>query len=172
MPLALEHGPLLASAHAGDPEALERLLRVCRPDIRRYAQRHCLISDVDDAVQEALLVLSRRLSSVRALASFSGWLFRVVQRECRRLGRAALRYDPYDEARVDAWAAARSTDALRLDLASALESLSAGHREVILLRDFEELSIAEIAERLGETSAAVKSRLHRARLMAREYLLA
>ena len=64
MPLALEHGPLLASAHAGDPEALERLLRVCRPDIRRYAQRHCLISDVDDAVQEALLVLSRRLSSV------------------------------------------------------------------------------------------------------------
>lgn len=172
MALALEHLPLLASAHAGDREALEQLLQVCRPDVRRYAQRHCLISDVDDAVQEALLVLSRRLSSVRVLASFSGWLFRVVQRECRRLGRLTLRYDPYDEARVDAWAAAHSTDALRLDLASALESLSAGHREVILLRDFEELSIAEIAERLGETPAAVKSRLHRARTMAREYLLA
>lgn len=172
MALAVEHLPLLQSAHAGDRDALERLLRVCRPDIRRYAQRHCLVSDVDDAVQEALLVLSRRLSSVRALASFSGWLFRVVQRECRRLGRVALRYDPYDEARVDAWAATQSTDALRLELASALESLPEGYRAVILLRDFEALSITEIAERLRETPAAVKSRLHRARTMAREYLLA
>ena len=72
---------VLLSAHAGDPAALDTLLRVCRPDVRRYAQRHCLISDVDDAVQEALLVLSRRLQSVRTLAAFPGWLFQVVKRE-------------------------------------------------------------------------------------------
>lgn len=172
MAIALEHLPLLQSAQAGDRLAIDKLLRLCRPDIRRYAQRHCLISDVDDAVQEALLVLSRRLPSVRVLASLSGWLFRVVQRECRRLGRVALRYDPYDEASVDAWAASRPTDALRMDLAAALESLPATYREVILLRDLEELSIAEMSVRMGDTPAAIKSRLHRARLMAREYLLA
>ena len=163
---------VLQSAHAGDLAALDTLLRVCRPDVRRYAQRHCLISDVDDAVQEALLILSRRLQSVRTLAAFSGWLFQVVKRECRRLGRQAFRYDPYDEAAVEQWVARHSTDELRLDLAAALQSLPPTHLEVILLRDFEELSIAEIAAQLQLTPAAVKSRLHRARTLTREYLLA
>jgi RNA polymerase sigma factor (sigma-70 family) len=163
---------ILQQAHLGDAQALDRLLRLCRPDVRRYAQRHCLVSDVDDAVQEALLVLARRLQSVRTLAAFSGWLFQVVKRECRRLGRVAFQYDPWDEAAVEQWAARHSTDALRLDLVAALQSLPPTHLEVILLRDFEELSIAEIAAQLGLTAAATKSRLHRARTGTREYLLA
>ena len=167
-----QHAPLLAAAHAGDGQAMETLLRLARPDLRRYAQRHCLISDVDDAVQEALWVLARKLHQLRALAAFSGWLLRTVQRECRRLGRVALRYDPYDEAAVDAWLARHNDDALRHELASAIESLPPHYREVLLLRDFEELTIAEIAARVGDSTAAVKSRLHRARTLAREYLLA
>lgn len=172
MALAEQHLPLLQAAHGGDAGAMEQLLRVCRPDVRRYAQRHCLISDVDDAVQEALLLLARRLHALRALAAFSGWLLRVVQRECRRLGRKALDYDPYDEEKLEQWLAVHDNDSLRLELSHALQSLPAHYREVILLRDFEELAIAEIAGRLGLTVAAVKSRLHRARELAREYLLA
>lgn len=169
---AERHAPLLAAAHGGDEQALEALLRLARPDVRRYAQRHCLISDVDDAVQEALWVLARKLHQLRVLAAFSGWLLRTVQRECRRLGRVALRYDPYDEAAVDAWLARHNDDALRHALASAIESLPPHYREVLLLRDFEELTITEIAARVGDSTAAVKSRLHRARSLAREYLLA
>lgn len=56
-------------------------------------------------------------------------------------------------------------------LAHKLQSLPPTHLEVILLRDFEELSIAEIAAQLQLTNAAVKSRLHRARTLTREYLL-
>lgn len=164
--------PVLVAAHAGDALALQQLLRIARPDVRRYAQRHCLISDVDDAVQEALWVLSRRVHQLRALAAFSGWLIRIVQRECRRLGRVALRYDPYDEAALEDWLAVHSTDELRIELAQALQSLPAHYREVLLLRDFQELSIAELAACLQLTPAAVKSRLHRAREMARECLLA
>ncbi len=67
--------------------------------------------------------------------------------------------------------ASRTDDALRLDLTHALESLPAHYLEVVLLRDFEELTIAEIAQRLGEPAGAVKSRLHRARMLVREYLL-
>jgi RNA polymerase sigma factor (sigma-70 family) len=163
---------VLVRAHLGDAQALDALLRLCRPDVRRYAQRHCLVSDVDDAVQETLMVLARRLQSVRTLAAFSGWLFQVVKRECRRLGRVAFRYDPWDEAAVEQWAARHSTDELRLDLVAALQSLSPTHLEVILLRDFEALSIAEIAVQLDLTVAATKSRLHRARTLTREYLLA
>jgi RNA polymerase sigma factor (sigma-70 family) len=156
----------------GDGQAMEALLRLARPDVRRYAQRHCLVSDVDDAVQEALWMMSRKLHQLRALAAFSGWVLRSVQRECRRLGRLALRYDPYDEAAVDAWVARHDDDGLRRELASAIESLPPHYREVLLLRDFEELTIAEIATRVGDSTAAVKSRLHRARTLAREYLLA
>jgi RNA polymerase sigma factor (sigma-70 family) len=44
------------------------------------------------------------------------------------------------------------------------------YREVLVLRDFEELTISELAARLTLTRAAVKSRLHRARELVREYL--
>lgn len=171
MALAEQHTPLLEAAHVGDPAALDRLLRVCQPDIRRYAQRHCMISDVDDAVQEALMILSRRLESIRSLAAFSGWLFKVVQRECRRLGRNTLRYDPYDEEKLENWLAVHSNDTLRLELVRALEALPEHYRDIILMRDFNELTIAEMAQELKMTPAAVKSRLHRARELTREYLL-
>ena len=60
---------------------------------------------------------------------------------------------------------------LRADLIKALDSLPPHYLEVILLRDFEELTISEITERLSETNSTVKSRLHRAREMVREYML-
>lgn len=171
MALAAENLPVLAAAHAGDPAALDRLLHLCQPDVRRYAQRHCLISDVDDAVQETLLILSRKLTALRGLSSLSGWLFRIVQRECRKLGRRMLDYDPYDEEALERWLAVRDDRTLAIDLREALGSLPAHYREVILLRDFEEFTIGEIAEKLIVTRATVKARLHRARSLAREYLL-
>ncbi|MFZ6647467.1 RNA polymerase sigma factor [Undibacterium sp. TJN25] len=167
-----QHLPLLESARLGDTQALDSLLRVCQPDIRRYAQRRCLLSDVDDAVQETLLILSRKVHSLRVAAAFSGWLIKLVQRECRKLGRVTINYDPYDEEKVEQWLSARPTDAIRLDLVSALESLPEHYRDIILLRDFEELSIKEIAASLGLTPAAAKSRLHRARELTHEYILA
>lgn len=172
MNFAQRHTPLVDAARTGHPQALERLLRACQPDIRRYAQRHCLVSDVDDAVQETLVILSRRVGSLRVVAAFSGWLLRVVQRECRRLGRKAFGFDPYDEEAVDRWLARHTDDTIRIDLVRALESLPGHYREVILLRDFDGMTIAEMARELALTPAAVKSRLHRARELTREYLLA
>ncbi|MES2070580.1 MAG: sigma-70 family RNA polymerase sigma factor [Pseudomonadota bacterium] len=172
MALAQQYLPLLESARLGDSGALDGLLRACQPDIRRYAQRRCLLSDVDDAVQETLLILSRKVHSLRVAAAFSGWLIKVVQRECRKLGRVTLNYDPYEEEKVEQWLATRPSDAVRLDLVNALESLPEHYREIILLRDFEEQTINEIAVVLELTPAAVKSRLHRARQLTREYILA
>lgn len=171
MLVADQYHPLLEAARTGDPSALDQLLRMCQPDIRRYARRNCLASDVDDAVQETLLILSRRLRSLRAVAAFSSWLFRIVQRECRRLERRLFGLDPYDEQKAEAWLETRPIEILRFELVQALESLPSHYREVILLRDLEELTIGEMVLRLKLTSAAVKSRLHRARQLMREYLL-
>ena len=61
-------------------------------------------------------------------------------------------------------------DDLRIDLVRALESLPDMYREVILLRDMEQLTIGEAAERLRITREACKSRIHRGRALLREYL--
>lgn len=161
----------LEAARVGDPAALAHLLQAWQPDIRRYAFRHCLASDVDDAVQETLMILTRRLQSLRALAAFSSWLFQIVRRECRRLERRLFHLDPYDESKMEAWLASHTDEAVCLDLVRALASLPAHYREIILLRDLQEHTIEEIAITLQLTPAAAKSRLHRARQLVREYLL-
>ncbi|MBY6240355.1 RNA polymerase sigma factor [Methylosinus sp. Sm6] len=162
---------LVVRAQGGDAAALDRLLAECRFDARRYARRHCMTSEVDDAVQEALLIVVQRLRSLRTAASFAGWLFTVVRRECQRLSRRMFAHEELDEERIADRIAARPMDELRVELAFALESLPAHYLEVILLRDFEELTIAEICECLDVSVQTAKARLRRARLLVREYLI-
>jgi RNA polymerase sigma factor (sigma-70 family) len=162
---------LVVQAQTGDAVALDRLLAECRFDARRYALRHCVTSEIDDAVQETLLVVAQRLGTLKSAASFAGWLFTVVRRECQRLSRRMFAHEVLDEEKVAERIMARPTDELRTELAFALESLPPHYLEVILMRDFEELTIAEICERLGVTVQTAKARLRRARLLVREYLL-
>ncbi len=171
MTVAEKYLPLLELAHNGDEASLAQLLRQCQTDIRRYAQKHCMISDIDDAVQEVLLIIARRLESLRVLAAFSSWMFKTVQRECRRLGRKTLGYDPFDEERLEHWLARHSDEDLHLELTRALTALPEHYREVILLRDFHQWTLGEMAAQLDLTMAAVKSRLHRAREAIRAILL-
>ena len=77
----------LEAARAGDRGALERVLAASRQDLRRYAEHHCVVNDVEDAVQESLFTASRRLVDLRQLECFASWLFRIVKRECNRLKR-------------------------------------------------------------------------------------
>lgn len=167
----IERDNLILAAQTGDPAAIGRLLTVCQADARRYAYRHCQASDVDDAVQESLLVISRKVKGLKAAAAFSSWLFTVIKRECRKLERMMFKTEPLAEDIAEELIHHRTDNDLRMDLAAALESLPAHYLEVVLLRDFEELTISEIAERLGERDGAIKSRLHRARELVREYML-
>jgi RNA polymerase sigma factor (sigma-70 family) len=164
--------PLFEAAQAGDPRALAQLLEQTQSDLRRYAQRSCLVSDVDDAVQETLWILSRYIGRLRSVLALSRWLFRVMRRECRRLARKTLSLDLWDEQRTDQIMAHFPPELLRLELGRAIESLPEHYRSVLLLRDFEELTIGELAARLALSPANVKSRLHRARELVREYLAA
>lgn len=171
MTAVADRDSLIIAAQCGDEISLDRLLRECRADVRRYAQRHCEMSEIDDAVQETLLIVARRIRSLKAATSFAGWLFTVVRRECRRLARRMFPHEDWTDERIEAQLARRSDDELRLELASALESLPAHYLEIVLLRDFEELSISEISGRLGVSAGIAKSRLHRARVLVREYLV-
>jgi RNA polymerase sigma factor (sigma-70 family) len=162
---------LILAAQTGDAAAISRLLAVCQADARRYAHKHCQASDVDDAVQESLLIVARKVRGLKAAAAFSSWLFTVIKRECRKLARTMFKHEPLPDEVAEELLLHRPNDELRIDLANALESLPGHYLEVVLLRDFEELTIAEIAQRLNEQTGAIKSRLHRARELVREYML-
>ncbi|MDF2115653.1 sigma-70 family RNA polymerase sigma factor [Roseiarcaceae bacterium H3SJ34-1] len=162
---------LILRVQAGDTAALGQLLAECQADARRYAMRHCVTSEIDDAVQEALLVVTRHVSSLKAVASFAGWLFTIVRRECSKLSRKMFSHEDVEDDRVQAQLAALSMVELRTELASALESLPPHYLEIILMRDFEELTISEICAQLDISVATAKARLRRARLLVREYLV-
>ncbi len=131
---------LLEAAHQGDAAALESLLILCRPDLRRYAALTCLTSaDVEDAVQEALMIVYRKVSALRSVGTFSQWIFQIVRRECLRIMRPkTIGLEVIQE---KAYLDAHSDTELRFDLTRAIQSLPLIYREVLVLRDFEELTI-------------------------------
>jgi RNA polymerase sigma factor (sigma-70 family) len=163
----------VARASAGETAAIEALLRIAQPDIRRYARRTCRSTiDAEEAVQETLIVLYRKIGTLRQIGALSGWLFQIVNRYCLRLAlRMAGVPSAIEAEAVEKRFAALPRPELRLDVARAIESLPEHYRAVVVLRDLEELTIDEIAERLSATRETVKARLHRARGLLREYLL-
>ena len=81
--LARVSDDLLLAAQPGDRHALTQLLVALQPDIRRYARRHChRTSIIEDVVQEALIVVYRRVGTIRSPAALAGWLVTVIARLC------------------------------------------------------------------------------------------
>ena len=166
-----EMNHLVAAAQAGSEEALLDLLRICGPQLRRYANRQCASDDVEEAVQDALWLLYRRVGALRTIGAFSAWLFQIIRRECLR--RARRRYDFVEWNEDDVAALAhdgRSDEDLRIDLTRAISDLPQNYRAILILRDIGGFSSEEAATRLGIPVAAAKSRLHRARQIVRQQL--
>jgi RNA polymerase sigma-70 factor (ECF subfamily) len=164
---------VFAAARLGDRSAIAKLLAMAQPDIRRYARATCrTASDAEDAAQETLWLLFRHVGTIRSFVVISRWLFMVVRRECLRLARRAGLFQELQSRESPAeWTfLARPEAEIRTELTSAIEALPEPERELILMRDAREMTIGEIAAELGLSRPAVKARLHRARLLLREYL--
>ena len=161
---------LIEAARSGDVAALNCVLSQSRQDLRRYAEYHCMVNDVEDAVQETLFTMSRRLRDLRSLESFTSWMFRIVKRECNRMRRGwrMLTGQEIDESILPP--VLPETTEWRLQISRTLSLLPPHYREILLLRDVEGLSLQDIAEQSGMSLTATKSRLHRARVVAREML--
>jgi RNA polymerase sigma-70 factor (ECF subfamily) len=175
---------LLAAIRAGDDGALEELLARHAPSIYRFGVKMCRdAEDAKDVLQETLLAAARGIREFRGASSLSTWLYSVARSFCikkRRTSKFAPRdtvslddpastvqpHAPAGEAPDEA-AAGRELSAL---LNHAIASLDPENREVLLLRDVEGLTAAEVADVLGSTVDSVKSRLHRARALVRARL--
>lgn len=164
---------LVESACTGNEAAITQLLTECQPDLKRFARRTCSNSeDAEDAVQIALWQLHRKIGTLRTVAAFATWLFRIIERECYRLFRGRSQAVPLQEVEWESAQAALIPIDLRTDLTRAIRALPQGYRTILILRDVDGLSAPEVAAELGLGLDAVKTRLHRARAMVRETLVA
>jgi DNA-directed RNA polymerase specialized sigma24 family protein len=114
-------------------------------DTGRLARHQCAASDIDNAVQETLMILSRKLQALKAAAASSGWPVTIVRRACQRLSRKLLGSGVPVENLAEAQNATRS--------------------------DFAALTIAEMAELLRMQVPGIKRPLHHACELLREYLV-
>ena len=126
----------------------------------------------DDVAQEVVLKAWRFLSAFRAESSFRTWLTRVAINEVRQFERRerASRFQELsdfdvlatrDESPYEHFARTQRAKAVR----EVVNSLPVKYREVVMLRELDELSLHEIADRLRCTIPTIKSRLFRGRKM-------
>ncbi|MEV0650731.1 RNA polymerase sigma factor [Phytomonospora sp. NPDC050363] len=156
---------LVAAAREGDLESLTALVSGSHPHVRRFARSLCASpQDAEDAAQEAMVILYRKIGMLRATGALASWMFRIVRNECLRRTRMFLR-PPAPVAEVSA-ASAEEEVLQRLEaerVAGAIADLPADQRRVLVLRDVQGHSGRAVAGALGLSVAAMKSRLHRAR---------
>lgn len=141
-------------------------------------------AEAEDAAQEAFIKAYRHLSKFRSESRFSTWLISIVLNEARgRLRRKQPGLtDSIDDTAEGSVTPAQLTDwreipseslerqEVRALIRRALSELPVAYREVFVLRELEERNVQETAETLGITSASVKMRLHRARMMLQKQL--
>jgi RNA polymerase sigma-70 factor (ECF subfamily) len=177
--ITFEDSALIKLALAGQTECFTVLTDRHLPTVRRrIAAMVPNTTDADDVLQEALLKVWRYLSTFRAQSSFCTWMTRVAinealqsyRREQRRPVCQALGdFDTFasaNESPLQSLARAEATQAVR----QAIVELPAKYREVLVLRELEQLSERETAQSLQSSIPAVKTRLFRARLMLRTAL--
>lgn len=162
---------LVQAARDGDAQALGALLDCHRPLILAVAWR--LTGDRDaaeDVVQEALVRTLRALPGLREAAAFRPWLLRITVRLCLSLPRRmATQAAPLPELTDPDTPESLLLQSERTRLIeAALLRLPPRHRVLLILRDVEDLSYAEMADVLGCSSNAVKVRLSRARELFRQ----
>ncbi len=174
---------LLVAARAGDRGALEELLGRHQAQVYRFGMKMCRDpEDAKDVLQDTLLSMARGVRDFRGASSLSTWLYTIARSFCikkRRRGKFAPEEERSLDTDVGAEVKGLSHPAQAADealagkeveraLEQAIASLEPMYREVLLLRDAEGLTAPEVAEVLGVSAQAVKSRLHRARLVVRE----
>lgn len=181
---------LVQRAQSGDFEAFSELIELHKATIYALARRLAGNSeDADDIVQDTFLKAIDKIDQFQLKSSFGTWLYAIALNQARAMftkrKQADLReIDDYiDTAKKGGHVS--STDGLhewqnphdlleeeelRDVLDQAIAELPYMYREAFVLRYLEELPVKEVARTIGETEAATKSRILRARLALREKL--
>jgi RNA polymerase sigma-70 factor (ECF subfamily) len=161
-------GLLMARAQTGDGRAYEELLRLLAKEARGFAGRRVGWADwAEDVVQEILMTVHRARATYDPERPFAPWFYAIASSRLvdalRARKRLAAREVADEEAiaRQEAPVPSAAASHLRDTLAVAVASLPRVQREVVSLLKYEDLSVREVARRLGMSEAAVKTTAHR-----------
>ena len=157
----------IRAAKAGDTRAFDNVMIATERRVATLAWR--ILGDaeeVKEALQETFLRVFRHLGRYDERYDFTGWLYRIAVNVCRDLERRRRRRIFFGRLEETA----PPHDALRVDLARAIDSLPPKERLAIILRDIEELSTEEVAAILGNSPATVRVQISKAREKLRKWL--
>ena len=181
---------LATRAAAGDDSAFEAIVDRFQARVFRLACRLTTETDAADVLQETFLQVHRHLPSFRGESQFGTWLYRIATNAALMHRRASARRpsEPldaflprFDDQGKHAATPAELQVATRADelldrqfladkAREVLARLPDIYRDAFVLKDLEEMSTADVARALDIEPAAVRQRVHRARLMLRGYL--
>ena len=178
---------LLDRARGGDEAALEQFLSAVQPQLYRFSMKMCRhTEDAEDVLQDSMMTLARSFRDFRGASSLSTWLFTIARSFCIKKRRKS-KFAPEREESLEQLAAlelgriqspspdpaqqAESAEIWR-QVHAGIQRIEPAYRESLVLRDIEGLSAKEVAEVVGISVPAVKSRLHRARGQLRQHLAA
>jgi RNA polymerase sigma-70 factor (ECF subfamily) len=176
---------LIRAIQSGDHNAFETLInRYQRQVANQIYMNMGNRDDVEDIAQEVFIRVYRSLPKFKFNSSFFSWIYRITMNLCideirkrkirRMLSLDFLAEDYLDKIGVSDEVTTPSESVLlneKKDIVRrAMQHLSKEHREILTLREYQDLSYDEIAETLGLTVQAVKSRIFRARSEIRNLL--
>ncbi len=158
---------LIARLNDGDQKAFGELYARYRPRVYRFALKLLKDSDqAEDCTQEAFLKAQKGIAGLRAAPSLKAWLFSIMRNEVFEHFRKTRRNGQLGD--EDVWSGKSphdevvSVEATEI-VQQTIARLKDEYREVLVLREYEQMSYAEIAEVTGNTESSVKSRLFKAR---------
>lgn len=184
-----EERDLLEQARAGKAETLDRLLTLLEQSVFGFALRMCRnVEDAREVLQDTFLSTIRSLRDFRGECRLRTWLYRITVNSRARLHRdrwvhpaeehpigellpgvdGTARGEPLEWSEDPEAAVLRGE--LRERIEGAIDRLPPWYKVVLVLRDVEGFATEEVARILGVSEAAVKTRLHRARLFVRHEL--
>jgi RNA polymerase sigma-70 factor, ECF subfamily len=180
---------LVAALRAEQPDAAERLVERFGDRVYRLAMRITGSNeDAEEAAQDALWTAARKIGMFKGESAFGSWIYRITANAAyqklrtRRQKSAEIAMDDVlpsiDDDRhfepMDDWTNRVDERALQGELRhvlqEAIDALPDEYRTALVMHDVEGLSNPDIAETLGISLPAVKSRVHRSRLFVRKKL--
>ena len=172
----------IQAAKNGDQAAFGHLVETYQKRVYALTVRMCPTRELaEEAAQEAFLSAWQGLPFFRGDSAFSTWLYRLASNACVDLLRKEGRHQgpSLDDEAVSAEVpdtrptpeAAAEQKELRAQIEAGLRTLSPEHREVLILREIQQLSYDEIADALSLDLGTVKSRISRGRRQLRNFLM-
>lgn len=163
-PSRIVEAELVGAAMSGDREALKHLLARIRGTLLGFAHTRCGAADAEDMVQETLIIVSRRIRTLRSSDAFLSWARSILVRQCqRRLHSVPALSSPLVAATIEAEHQAQPQIDFLCDFALAMNRLPAHHRRILCLRVIEGKTVAEISVATSRSHGATKAMLFRAR---------